>query len=313
MLFPDRTLSAYVLDQMHTTSNDHDSSFHQSYHFMGSASYSICCLNLLQSVLFTGNLLPVWFEPKYQGTEVPGTRNQRTGPAWYQLLGILCMSVYTYMASSFSCGSLNSEVDSASRDGWMRLALLQGWFPPSCAYHALVELIHGLAAWLYASPGYPEQGWKLMHIANYTEAVPYDQKLNDAFHLGKRRWNKLRELLHTVAANSSHFNVSYLNDQPRWLRHRISINPFSELVLHKIVIFIDGGGPFSGVLKPALLSESTVAKVNYKWGWGEWFESMMVPHVHYEPVATNLVDLSDKVSSYRTQPSPWRWLPILLI
>jgi len=106
--FHDGTASAYVMDEMNSSSDGHDTHFHLklnldtgSYSIIGSPMYfSTWCLNLFQSMLLFGSeLLQVWLEPQYRGTryQVP----------CYHQLGMICI----HGTSPLSCRFLNLEAD----------------------------------------------------------------------------------------------------------------------------------------------------------------------------------------------------------
>lgn len=71
--------------------------------------------------------------------------------------------------------------------------------------------------------------------------------------------------------------------------------PWQQLVSYKVIIAVDGFGPFSGVFKRALLSGSPIVQVGHYAGYGEWYEPMLLPYVHYVPARFDMGDLIEKV------------------
>ena len=103
--FHDGTASAYVMDEMNSSSDGHDTHFHlklilytRSYSIIGSPTYLV-----LESVsidaAFGSELVQVWLGPQYRGTryQVP----------CYHQLGMICI----HGTSPLSCRFLNLEAD----------------------------------------------------------------------------------------------------------------------------------------------------------------------------------------------------------
>ena len=78
--------------------------------------------------------------------------------------------------------------------------------------------------------------------------------------------------------------------------------PWSAFVSYKVIIAVDGFGPFSGLFKRALLSGSPIVQVGHYAGNGEWFEPMLQPFVHYVPARFDMGDLVEKVKWILNNP-----------
>lgn len=70
---------------------------------------------------------------------------------------------------------------------------------------------------------------------------------------------------------------------------------WNEFVSYKVIVAVDGFGPFSGVFKRALLSGSPIVQVGHFAGYGEWYEPMLQPYVHYVPARFDMGDLIEKI------------------
>lgn len=78
--------------------------------------------------------------------------------------------------------------------------------------------------------------------------------------------------------------------------------PWSAFVSYKVIIAVDGFGPFSGLFKRALLSGSPIVQVGHYAGYGEWFEPMLQPFVHYVPARFDMGDVMEKVKWILNNP-----------
>jgi len=72
-------------------------------------------------------------------------------------------------------------------------------------------------------------------------------------------------------------------DHQKWLQKV----PLHCVAQFQFVIVV-GGGPNSGISKPAFLSGAVVLLIDHLHGYREWFEQFMRPFVHYVPIQADL-------------------------
>lgn len=173
-------------------------------------------------------------------------------------------------------------------------SLAEGRFERFCLHYADVNYV--ACSGTIALPTHGNQDLSLLakyvNESNSFTFNTWNQKKNQAIwrggdnqHRGER--SKLLQIAHS-SGGLIDASFQYLS--------------WNEFVSYKVIIAVDGFGPFSGLFKRALLSGSPIVQVEHYAGYGEWFEPMLQPYVHYVPARFDMGDLMEKVKWLLNDP-----------
>eukprot|EP00963_Diacronema_lutheri_P005771 scaffold456_cov368-Pavlova_lutheri.AAC.34 len=124
--------------------------------------------------------------------------------------------------------------------------------------------------------------------------------LQESMVLNSTSWNKRKDQAVWRGGNNQHRGersklMQIARASGGLIDASFSYLPWSKFVSYKVIIAVDGFGPFSGAFKRALLSGSPIVQVGHYAGYGEWFEPLLQPYVHYVPCRFDMGDLVEKV------------------